>query len=395
MLQYTVFFSWQSDLPNNKNRSFIEDCLIKAIKTLKKDIEYRLELNIDRDTQSRLGTPDITESIFDKINKCSYFIADVSIVNGKARKNRKTPNPNVLIELGYAAKRLGWDRIICVLNTEFGRVSDLPFDLRNRRILTYEFNADNKSEVKKSLERLFCNALDANYKKTIFSDELMDYYNADIYLILIRLIVDFAKILFGYNNKNSSLDIIKKVLNLPVMDIEKALQESTFIGFQLFKSYDECISKLSRQLEKIVPLRNFDDEYYVPLVRLITTLRLYNKELNRRGDISMLNEYPRKDNKYRVVTNNSNEELSNRLLLLKSIDEDKAIVTDYGDFHRKDHIENIIHEFSLTPKSLRFYKGFIVESLKHINEWIDNNNGEFFIDETQLELYKKDFNIRG
>ena len=49
-MRNTVFFSWQSDLPNKTNRSFIETCLEKSIKSLKKDVDYKLELNLDRDT---------------------------------------------------------------------------------------------------------------------------------------------------------------------------------------------------------------------------------------------------------------------------------------------------------------------------------------------------------
>lgn len=386
MMQYTVFFSWQSDLPNNKNRNFIESCLLKSIKDLKKDVEYSLELNIDRDTQSKLGTPDITESIFNKIDKCSFFIADISIINGKSRKYRKTPNPNVLTELGYAAKKLGWNRIICVFNAEFGKISDLPFDLRNRRILTYELNSENKLDIKKDVEKIFYSTLMENYKKTVFSNELIDYYNSDIYLVLLKLITDFSKMIFGYNISNSSLNTIKKVVSMTESDIDKALNNSTFLGFQLFKSYDEYINGLSKQLEKVVPLRNFDDEYYVPLVKLITTLKLYDKELNRRGDLSVLNCLHETNSNFKVVSNKSSKDLPNRMILLKVIDEDKGIVIDFGDFHRKDHISNLTQEFTLTPKSLRFYKGFIIEALIEINSWIDNNHGDFFLDDSRLEI---------
>ncbi len=49
-------------------------------------------------------------------------------------------NPNVLVELGYALKALGEGRILMVMNTFFGKIGDLPFDLPKRRTITY--NAD-------------------------------------------------------------------------------------------------------------------------------------------------------------------------------------------------------------------------------------------------------------
>jgi hypothetical protein len=48
---------------------------------------------------------------------------------GSAGKNRRrTPNPNVLVELGYALKALGDERVIVVVNTAFGKEELLPFD---------------------------------------------------------------------------------------------------------------------------------------------------------------------------------------------------------------------------------------------------------------------------
>jgi hypothetical protein len=44
----------------------------------------------------------------------------------------------VLIELGYAIKQLDWDRIVLVMNTSFGGPELLPFDLKTKRVTTYE-----------------------------------------------------------------------------------------------------------------------------------------------------------------------------------------------------------------------------------------------------------------
>jgi hypothetical protein len=72
----------------------------------------------------------------------------VSIINSSA-KGRETPNPNVLLELGYAISQLGWDRILLVENTAFGSPERLPFDLRARRVVSYSStDAIEKSEIR-------------------------------------------------------------------------------------------------------------------------------------------------------------------------------------------------------------------------------------------------------
>lgn len=290
--------------------------------------------------------------------------------------------------MGYAAKKLGWEKIICFFNTEFGNISDLPFDLRNRRILTYEFNDENKQEVTKHVQNILVKALREHYHDFIFSNELMDYYNGDIYLFLLRLIIDFAKILFGYDVPSSSIDAINRVLSLSKNDIVGILSNATLLGFQLFKSYEECVDGFCRQLEKIVPLKNFDDEHYVPIVRLINTLRTYNKELNRRGDLKLLNKVnaTSDESKFRIMGSPENQ--GARCVLLKRMEKDNALVIDFGDFHREDHKENMLSEFRLTAHSLRFYSGFIHEVLCNVRSWIENNGSEFILDQTQLEIYR-------
>ncbi|HEY2412398.1 MAG TPA: hypothetical protein VGI40_09160 [Pirellulaceae bacterium] len=79
----TIFYSWQSDLPNSTNRGFIGDCLEKAIKELRAEGSLGVDPALDRDTQGVPGSPDIADTIFEKIDKCSMFVGDVSLINGQ------------------------------------------------------------------------------------------------------------------------------------------------------------------------------------------------------------------------------------------------------------------------------------------------------------------------
>jgi hypothetical protein len=153
-MNYTIFYSWQSDLLNNMNRSFIGDALEKAAKTLSNNEDFSLEAVIDRDTYGMPGSPSIIESITGKIAKSDVFVCDVSIINNGAG-GRPTPNPNVLFELGFASAILGWERIIMIQNTAFGGTDKLPFDLRGRRILSYHLDEaiEQKAEEKQKLKQ--------------------------------------------------------------------------------------------------------------------------------------------------------------------------------------------------------------------------------------------------
>lgn len=145
-----IFYSWQSDLPNPTNRSLIERALEQAGKQLRSEKVLSVEPVIDRDTQGIAGTPDISSSIFSKIAEADFFVADVSIINSDTPAGRPTPNPNVLIELGYAIGVKGWQRIILVHNLAYGGHDQLPFDLRQRRTVTYCFREGDDPTLPKS-----------------------------------------------------------------------------------------------------------------------------------------------------------------------------------------------------------------------------------------------------
>ena len=183
MKQFKVFYSWQSDLPGNTNRNFIDNCVNEAVKKCNAVIKG-IGIIADRDTKGVMGSPNISQTIFSKIDECDLFIADVSIVNSystlesvdtvidsvtetnkqqdidqKLQKIRYTPNPNVLIELGYAVKCLGWERVICFINTDYGDISKMPFDLEHQRVTPYSLENSDKVNIKKQLSAIICGTI--------------------------------------------------------------------------------------------------------------------------------------------------------------------------------------------------------------------------------------------
>jgi tRNA(Ser,Leu) C12 N-acetylase TAN1 len=66
-----------------------------------------------------------------------------------------------LLELGYAAKAIGWDRIICIINSDYGMHEELPFDLITRRILSYSSCNSDKKEIKNRISRVIEKTIEA------------------------------------------------------------------------------------------------------------------------------------------------------------------------------------------------------------------------------------------
>jgi hypothetical protein len=131
-------------------------------------------LHVDRDTKNVPGTPAIFETIMAKIAAASVFVADLSFV-GERSDGRPTPNPNVLIEYGYALAGPGSERIVAVLNDIYGKPTNvnLPFNLAHMRFpITYTL-AENASEEERKAARIALTKSLEGALRTIF--ESADY----------------------------------------------------------------------------------------------------------------------------------------------------------------------------------------------------------------------------
>jgi len=142
-MQAKLFYSWQSDISGSECSTLITNALSASTRALLEDGTAQIVPVIDRDTLDVPGAPDIGVTIFDKIRHADVFVADVTIIGRISGRERPTPNPNVLIETGYALAALGPGRVLLVMNTGFGLPELLPFDLRQRRTLTFETGADD------------------------------------------------------------------------------------------------------------------------------------------------------------------------------------------------------------------------------------------------------------
>jgi hypothetical protein len=176
-MKRTIFFSWQSDTPRNVGRGLIERALERAVGAIGVDSEVeeavRDSLEVDRDTRGVSGSPPIVDTIFKKIDSAAVFVADLTFA-GRRPDGAPIPNPNVLIEYGWALKALGHGRIVSVMNTAFGNPSDneMPFDLRHlRHPIQYDCPASADETTRKTVRAALAKRLEGAIKTVVNSDE--------------------------------------------------------------------------------------------------------------------------------------------------------------------------------------------------------------------------------
>lgn len=160
-MSLNIFYSWQSDLPNKLNRGFIREALDEAVRAINADLGVEEAVRVDQDTIGVPGSPPIAETILRKIENCAVFVPDVSFVCGMV-EGRRSPNPNVMIEYGYALKVCGDPRLIPVFNEAFGDWEKLPFDMRHkRRPILFNVSEDLPSEDRLSVRKELAKKLEA------------------------------------------------------------------------------------------------------------------------------------------------------------------------------------------------------------------------------------------
>ena len=114
----TVFYSWQSE--KSETRNYIEKQLKKVIKALGKESSLEKRPEFDKDTLGKLGSPDILQTIKEKISGCTVLVADLSII-GKT-SNKAVVNQNVMFEVGYMIGSNSEDRLILLFNEDYGKL---------------------------------------------------------------------------------------------------------------------------------------------------------------------------------------------------------------------------------------------------------------------------------
>lgn len=391
-MRRTVFYSWQSDLPNSTNRSFIESCLKLVISKVGQKEPLSVELAIDRDTKDTPGTPEIVDTIFKKIDDCCLFIADISIIN-KTSESRKCPNPNVLVELGYAAKSIGWERIICIYNKDFGSFEDLPFDLRQRRPLAYSLEDNTKDKVRNNIVDAVISTINSLNDKGLLYDELQDYLKVQVDTQILTIIKHLYRSLCGYEAGEFTLGEVNYFLGLTKPEIISLLSNNTHMGFQVFKQWHVIESDLRDIVDKTISSNHYKKEIIRIAISIIRWLGRWEKFNSYRIAPDMFINSGKVVKGYTCIppdnTNKHNEKVQDRFILLRKLDKQHGQVVDFGDFIEKHRIQKLLAEVKLNPKYLEMYVANIAEFIETANSWLDITNGEFILDTN------KAFEIRG
>ncbi|MCH5158454.1 MAG: hypothetical protein J1F33_04570 [Clostridiales bacterium] len=264
-MQLDVFYSWQSDLPETKK--YISNCL----NNIAKEQFGEHSIRISRDARNSNGSVNLAETLFRKISQSVIFVADLSIINAEF-KGRKCCNPNVLLELGYAINNLGIENILILFDSKYGNVEDLPFDIRQNKII--KFNSENNNKFLKNTLKAEISQILSNINPTIY-----DYLYSEINNRIISHLMEFTKIFYYESECKNRYDytyFITKNEDEIITDIV----DNTFLGFDLFNN----LSLLENEFELFLNQKTngffISDNTNRILSKIVLSMKSISKFLN-------------------------------------------------------------------------------------------------------------------
>jgi hypothetical protein len=160
MNQFVVFYAWQSDRLERLNRHLIRFALNLAAKSISEDPSVGARVRIDADTEGVLGHVPVTDTILKKIAACDAFVPDLTFV-AVTEAGKLVPNPNVMLEYGYALRAKSHSVMIPVMNTGYGPAGKLPFDMGHlRHPLQYDLPATATKAERRAVRKALTEELE-------------------------------------------------------------------------------------------------------------------------------------------------------------------------------------------------------------------------------------------
>lgn len=376
-MDYSVFFSWQSDLPNRINRTPIKEAINKAIKTLNAD-NNGMHFTYEESTSGEVGAPNIAQTIIEKISKSDIFICDISIVN-KHSKFRKTPNPNVMFELGFAFNLLGWDKIICIFNTESGNVGQLPFDINHNRLLCY---SSEKSDYKTTLVTNIKHAVEAMIQKGIIYNPLKEHIKGKIDYCLLQALKQQCCLVYGTITMSEALTKVNELISLSETDInDKLLDGHTVLGYFTENTLQDIRPKLDNIFTTITTSNLYPTAWALTILKLVDWLRSYQWYISSRSGLPFSTKSLQSVSSFNIIRGKelNPDNTSNSCILVRKVGGGK------GQVLYSANIPLINKHILLTPQHIieenaKKYGACIYRLNKIAIDWLSLTGGEFILD---------------
>ncbi len=200
--------------------------------------------------------------------------------------------------------------------------------------------------------------------------ELFIYAKSDVDKDIFSIINNLSKFFYGFQ-RGRVLSETFKLLKLTPQDLERLILNRKFIGFELFKSWDEIYEYFSKILENHFVLNRLNDDQILVLLHIRNALISLKMAFNKKESFRKTGE---KVTNYATVSAHNvdprNKDYPNRYILLRMLDDNKSVVEDFGDFSAFD-VDTLLDVYIIEKEAVEPLVIWTYDIFRYIKRWLE------------------------
>lgn len=225
------------------------------------------------------------------------------------------------------------------------------------------------------------------YSQQRLNKELFDYAKMQIDRDVLSIISHLMKATLSYEEISISPKNINTFLSLSKNDLISTLRTNDYLGFQVFKNWEITENNITKIMENSFILQHLDSDQLIVIITLLKEIRTFEFMPEKVQDLYIATGNTTK--KYMIKNganlNSRNKEFPDRYLLLKHLEHNEFIITDFGDFALYQK-EKLLQIYKVNDKYLYEFASSFHSLISVINDWVALTGHEFIIDTKMFRL---------
>ena len=230
----------------------------------------------------------------------------------------------------------------------------------------------------------------ANFSSKRLKKEILDFFKLQIDTSILSIVNKLSKYVYAYDRKEFNSEGIGKFLDLTENDLRNLIINQKYLGFQLFKQWDEEEGSLTSILKNFNAFTVLEERAVICLIGVLKAVRSFSQQVL---DKDAYEPEALAGGNFKIVSGISlnpteNKAYPNRLLLLRSISKYEYRVYDFGDF-RGISENDLLKYFRVRKEILDSFAKAVHSLSQMIKEWIRLNKNEIIVDEKAFRTIKR------
>lgn len=224
------------------------------------------------------------------------------------------------------------------------------------------------------------------------SKEIRDYSKMLVDTEILSVLNQLGKFLYPSYEFQLNPKSVKNICELKKDDLKKTFSKGEYLGFKVKKNWEHSIESVSGKIQNNQIINRMDSDLLCIIISFLQSIHSFELFIKR---MDYLEKTEKKAADYKIICGNQlnpieNNELPDRLILLKKIDGEKGVVIDFGDF-KKYQAFDLLNYYRIKKEYTDYLAEIINNIIVVINEWISSSGYEFIIDEN---LFKPIMRLR-